>query len=198
MRELGDARRVGHRADGVRGERERDDPRALVDQALERVEVEIEVGLDDVELVHDQATILRDEQPRRDVRVVVEPGRDDLVARLERARDRVREQEVERRHVRAEGDLVGVAADEVGDRRSPGIDHVVRGSARAERAAEVRVVALEVAEHGVEHLARHLRAARPVEVGDEAPVLARGERGEASTDRGQVELRGHRRHGAPW
>ena len=66
---------------------------------------------------------LRDEQPWRDVRVVVEPGRDDLVARLERAGDRVGEQEVERCHVRAERDLVRIAADEVGDRRATGLDH---------------------------------------------------------------------------
>ncbi len=99
----------------------------VVDQPLELVEVEIEAGLDDADLVHDEAAILRDEQPWRDVRVVVEPGRDDLVARLERARDRVRQQEVERRHVRAERDLVRVAADEVGDRGATGLDHLVRG-----------------------------------------------------------------------
>ena len=48
-----------------------------------------------------------DQQPGRHVGVVVELGHDDLVARLERARDRVREQEVERGHVRSERDPVG-------------------------------------------------------------------------------------------
>ena len=51
----------------------------------------------------------REREPRGDVGVVVEPRAEDLVARLQRAPERAREQEVERGHARPERDLVRVA-----------------------------------------------------------------------------------------
>ena len=100
----GDPRGVGDRADRVGGEREGDHARALADQRLQRVVVERHVLRPDRSVADHQVVVGGDQQPGRDVRVVVELGDHDLVAGLERAGDRVREQEVQRGHVRAEGD----------------------------------------------------------------------------------------------
>ena len=166
VRRGGDPGRVRDRADRVRGERERDHPGALADQRLERVDVERHVVGADRRGSHDQVAVLRDEQPRRHVGVVVERGDHDLVARLERARDRVREQEVERRHVGAERDPVRLAAGELGGGRArprsiSSSDAAEVGKAPPRFALELAQVAVD----GVEHLLRRLRAARPVEVG---------------------------------
>ena len=56
-------------------------------------------------------------EPRRDVAVVVETGQ--TISSPSRSSDRrgAREREVERRHVRAEGDLVDGRSQEAGRRR---------------------------------------------------------------------------------
>ena len=109
VRELDDPRHVGRRADRVRGDREGDDARPLRELRLEVVEVEREVVVHARE-ADDDAAVLREREPRGDVRVVVEPGAEDLVSRLQRAPERAREQEVERGHARPERDFVRVAA----------------------------------------------------------------------------------------
>ena len=90
--------------------------RAGVDLALEVVPVErARLGLHthDVNL---DAALAFERLPRRDVGVVVELRDDDLVAGLERAAERARDVEGERRRVRAEDYLVGRRAEEVGQR----------------------------------------------------------------------------------
>ena len=82
LRDLGDGR---HRADRVRRPRERDDPRALVQQRASCAEVEPALVVDIGE-AHGQVAVVRELEPRRDVAVVVEPRADDLVARLPLAR----------------------------------------------------------------------------------------------------------------
>ena len=86
--ELDDACHVGRRPDRVRGDRERDHLRALGELRLEVVQVERQVVVHAGE-ADDDAEVLRELEPRRDVRVVVEPGADDLVARA-RASGRAR------------------------------------------------------------------------------------------------------------
>jgi hypothetical protein len=179
-----DASRVGERADRVRGQREGDHPGALADQALERVVVEGDVAGADRGVAHDQVVVGGQEQPGRHVGVVVELRDDDLVARAQRAGDRVREQEVERRHVGAEGDPLRLAAGEVRGGCAAAPHHLVGGSRGREGAAEVGVRAAQVGGHRVEHLARALRAARSVEEGG----VAR-ERGEALPHRLDVKRR---------
>ena len=76
--------------------------------------------------VHGQVAVVGELEPRRDVRVVIEAGDDDLVALLPVARRGAREREVERGHVRPEGDLVGHHAEQVRGRCPCGRDHVVR------------------------------------------------------------------------
>ena len=106
VRELDDPCHVGRRPDGVRGDRERDDARPLGQLRFEVVEVEREVVVHAGE-ADDDAEVLLQRQPRGDVRVVVEPRADDLVAALELPAERAREQEVERRHARPDATSSG-------------------------------------------------------------------------------------------
>ena len=154
--------RVGDRADRVRGEREGDDARSVGELPLEVVEVEAAV-LVDVDEPHDEALVVRELEPRRDVGVVVEARDEDLVARLELAPGRAREREVERRHVRAEDDLLFARAEEARRRRAGVVEEHLRPAARLVRAADVRVRLAQVAGDGVDDRVGDLRAAGAVE-----------------------------------
>ena len=92
-----------------------------------------------------EAAVVRHGEPGRDVRVVVEPRHEDLVAGAQAlARERAREAEVERRHVRPEADLLRGRAEEPRRGRARVVDERVGGHARRERAAGVRVRLLVV------------------------------------------------------
>jgi hypothetical protein len=184
VRELDDPRDVGLRPDGVRRDRESDHARPVRELRFEVVEVEREV------LVHtgeadDDAEILGEGEPRRHVRVVVEPCADDLVALAQLAAERPGEQEVERGHALPEGDLVGMAGEEAAGRGARALDQLHRPDARPVRRADVRVVLAQVARDRVDHLVRALRAAGAVEEGQLAV-----ERREAGADGVDVEQRG--------
>ncbi len=170
VRELDDRGRVRDRAERVRGERDRDHPRARADERGEVLHVERAVAWQESGLAHHEPVILRDAQPGGDVRVVIELRRDDLVAGRERAAEGVHELELERRRVRAERDLAGIRTEQVGGRRARLVQHRVGLDARREGAAAVRVRPLEVADHAVDHGLRHLRARRAVEVDERAAV----------------------------
>ena len=167
VRELDDPRHVRSRADGVRRDRERDDARPLGELRLEVVEVEREVVVHARE-ADDDAEVLGEREPRGDVGVVVEPGAEDLVARLQRAPERAGEQEVERGHARPERDLVRVALQEAAGGRMRSLDQLDGADARLVGRADVRVVLAQVARDRVDHLVRALGAARPVEEGQPA------------------------------
>ena len=113
VRRGGDPGRVADVAERVRGQRVGDHAGALADQRLQRVEVERAVGRVDRSDANLEPAVLGGPEPGADVGVVVELGDDHLVPGLEGARDRVREQEVERGHVGAEGDLAGLGPHEV-------------------------------------------------------------------------------------
>ena len=132
-----------------------------------------------------EAEVVRELEPGRDVAVVVEPRHDDLVAGLELPADRPREREVERGHVRAEDDLLRAAAEERGAGPARLVDERLGHPARLVGPADVGVRLAQVPRDRVDHLVRHLRAARPVEE-DERPV----ERREAAADGGDVERDG--------
>ena len=85
VRELDDARGVDERADGVRGPREGDDARPRRELPCEVVVVERAVLLD-LREADDDAEVALELEPGSDVRVVVEPRDDDLVALAELAR----------------------------------------------------------------------------------------------------------------
>ena len=139
---------------------------------FEVVEVEREVVVHAGE-ADDDAEVLLQRQPRRDVRVVVEPRADDLVAALQLPAERAREQEVERRHARPERDLVRVAGEEPAGRHARPLDQLHRADARLVRRADVRVVLAQIPGDRVDHLVRALRPAGPVEEGE--PAVERGE-----------------------
>ena len=181
--ELDDPGHVRRRPDRVRGDRERDDARAVRELGFEIVEVEREIVVHAGE-ADDDVEILGEREPGRDVGVVVEPRADDLVTGAQRSRERPREQEVERRHARPEGDLVRVTGEEARRRRTRPLDQLDGAHARLVRRADVRVVLAQVGGDRVDHLVRALGAARPVEE-RKRPV----ERREALADGGDVEQR---------
>ena len=111
VRELDDTAHVGRGPDRVRRDRERDDARALGELRREIVVVELEL-VGQARDAHDDAEVVRELEPRRDVRVVVERRHDDLVARAQRPRERPAQQEVERGHALAERRLARRAAEE--------------------------------------------------------------------------------------
>jgi hypothetical protein len=133
----------------------------------------------------DDPEVVRELEPGRDVAVVVERRDDDLVALAQRACERPRQQEVQRRHALAERGLVRRAAEEGTGALVGARDELVRTPARLVRRADVRVVGAQVVRDRVDHLIRALRASRTVEE-REPPV----ERREASARRGDVEQRG--------
>ena len=179
VRELDDAPHVGCRADRVGRDRERDDAGAIVELRLEAVVVEREVVVH-VDLADDDAEIVLEREPGRDVAVVVEPGHEHLVAGLQLAGERAREEEVERGHALAERHLVARAAEERAGLLVREIDERARPARRLVRGADVRVVVLEVAGDGVDHLVGHLRPAGAVE--EREPALQRREAGTHSSD----------------
>ena len=113
VRELDDPADVGRGADRVRGGREGDDLRPRRALGGQVVEIEREVVVD-VDEADDDADVLGEREPRRDVPVVVEPRDEHLVAGLELAGERTREEEVESGHALPERDLAGIAAEERG------------------------------------------------------------------------------------
>ena len=119
--DLGDRR---DRAHGVRRVRERDHACAIREQRSQMVDVETALVVDLREL-DDQAPVARQLEPGRDVAVVIEPRADDLVARDPLSPGGSRECEVEGRHVRAEGDLLGGRVEELGGRLSRALDERV-------------------------------------------------------------------------
>ena len=83
VRQLDYTRRVGHRPEGVRGEREGDDAGSIRQLALEVVEVEGRVRVD-FDKADAEVEVVAELEPRRDVAVVVEARDEDLVAGRER------------------------------------------------------------------------------------------------------------------
>ena len=162
VRELGDAREVDDRADGIRRRDARDDAHALVELPLEIVEVEPQV-LGDVDPVDLEAAVGRELDPRRDAAVVVEARDEDPVAFLPVARRRAREREVEHRHVRAEDHVVGRAVEEPARVRPRGRQDPLDALARLVVRADVRRRLAQRARDRVADLVRNLRAAGRVE-----------------------------------
>ena len=85
------------------------------------------------------AGVFGGEPPRREVRVVLEPGREHLVARAERAADGPGEREDQRGAVGAEDDAVRIGAEERGDGLARGADHLAGRDARGEPPTAVGV-----------------------------------------------------------
>ena len=168
VRERGDAPHIRERADGIGRNRKGDDPRSLGERGGERVGLEPAI-VRDIGEANLEPAVVRQLQPGRHVPVVVEPRDEDLVAFAQLASGRAAEGEVQRRHVRAEDDLVGRAAEEAGGGEARVRDDRLAADARRERAADVGVRVAQVRRHRGDHLVGHLRAARSVE--EDEPLL---------------------------
>ena len=180
------------RPDRVRGPAERDELRPAVEDRVERLEVERDVVAPDPDRPDREPAVRGDAQPRPDVRLVVEPRDDELVARLHARGDRARDVHRERRHVRAELDLVRARrVEQVRERRVRLVEDRVGPLGRGERAAVVRVRGPVVVAHRLDHGVRDLRAARAVEERHRPPLVLEGEGGEPGAQGVDVE----RRHG---
>ena len=154
------------RPDRVRREGERDDLRPLVERGLERRPVERHVVTPDIHPSNGSAGVSRGKQPRPDIRVVIEPRDDDLVAGPECSCDRSRDREQERRRVRAEDHLVGIGVQQVGRGAVRLVDQRVGLAAGLERAVDVRVASAEIVGHRLDNDVGHLRPAGSVEERD--------------------------------
>jgi len=131
-----------------------------------------------------QADVTGQVEPRRHVRVVVEPGDDDLVPGAQLPAEGAGHRVVQRGHVRPEDDLVGAAAEEA-RRGCPGIvddllDPPAGGVGRAGVAAGFEVDP----GNGFSDLVGRLSAAGRVEI-DEIVV----QRAEPGADAGQARRR---------
>ncbi len=143
VRKLDDPTHVGRGADRVGRNRERDHARALAELRGEAVVVEREVVVD-LDLTHHDPDVVLQRQPGGDVAVVVEPGHEHLVARLQLAGQSPGEEEVERGHALAEGDLVARAAEERSGLLMGEIDEGRGPAGRLVRRPDVRVVVAHV------------------------------------------------------
>ena len=171
VREVDDPRHIRRRADRIGGDREGDHARPAGELRLEVVDVQREVVVH-ARKTNDDAEVLREREPRRDVGIMVEPGADDLVSVPQRSPERASEQEVERRHALPEGDLARLALQEAAGGGVRALDQLDGVQARLVRRADVRVVLAQVARDRVDHLVRALRPAWSVEEG-ELPVQRR-------------------------
>ena len=190
---------VGDRAEGVRREPDRHDLRSIAEHRVERIEVERRPVIGELDPADDEAAVLGQGQPWRDVRVVVEPRHHDLVAGRQVATDRTAHRKGQGRHVRTERDLVGiVGADEIGGRSVDLVEERIGLDRCGEGAAMVGVAALEIVRHGGDAFARDLRAARAIQVGDARAIKRPRQRREVIAQRGDVQAalladRGHGR-----
>ncbi len=184
----------GHGADRVRRERERHERGSALQRLVERVDVEGRVVGPNVDPAHGRTRIACGQHPWAHVRVVIEPGDDDLVAGTDRVGERPRQVEQQRRRVRPEHDLPGVGADEIGAGASSRGHGRLEVLARGEHPVHVRdtvpVVTLDRVDHGVGHLG----SARRVGEDHGAAVMGPREGREARSERGEVGRRRHARY----
>ena len=137
----------------------------------------LEIGVVELELVgqaghvHDEAEIVSELEPRRDARVVVEGGDDDLVSLSQRAPERAAQEEVQRGHALAEGGLARRAAEERTGALVRHVHELGRSDARLVGRADVGVVLAQVARDRVDDLVGALCASRPVE--EREPAIER-------------------------
>jgi hypothetical protein len=160
IRALVDQRRElggwGHGSNGVGRECERHDFRALGQRVLERVTVERDVVLVELDPAHRCARILGGQDPRADVRVVIQARDDDLVAGPKRPADGTGDREHQRGGVGPEHDLVGIGAEQVRSGTVRLVDDAVGLLAGGEGSVRVRVARPQVRGHGLDDRLRDL------------------------------------------
>ena len=171
-------------ADGVGGGADGQELRARAEGAMEVVFVEAAFGGKEADALHRDAAIALEGAPGIHVRVMVELGHHDLVARSPVAAEGAREVEGERRHVGAKYDLGGGGAQVVGHGLAGRQDRRVGLVARGVVPVGVGVVMEEIVRHRVHHRLRYLGAARSVEVRDLVSMVTAREGGKGRADPG--------------
>ena len=120
------------------------------------------------------AAVLRRQQPRGDVGIVVQPGDDDLIAGVERPREGAGQAQRERGHVGAEDDLFAArGVEHVGHGLVRLVQHSIRITAGLEGAFVIRVALHQVFLNPLGGPAGDLRAAGVVE--KDSRAVKRGE-----------------------
>jgi hypothetical protein len=186
MRERAHAAGVGDRADRIGGPGERDHLGARSELALQVIEVQRRVVVQ-FDVPDHEVAVVRDLQPGRDPRVMIEAGDEDLVARAERAGGGPGQREVERGHVGPEDHLAGLAAEEPRRLALGLLEDLPDADAGGVARAQVGAGLPERARDRVADLVGDLRAARGVEEGETLP-----QRREPGPDR--VDVHGRAEH----
>src|SRR5690349_12142724 len=109
------------------------------------------------------AAILGHGEPGGDVGIVIEAGDDDFISGLQLTADGARDGVGQRGHVRAKGDFVGAAVEEVAHGGAGVGNHGVSAAAGGVGSAGVGVIVAEIVGDGVDDALRDLRSARAVE-----------------------------------
>ena len=176
------------RADGIGCEGERDEPGPWGQGGGEGVHVDGDVFLANVHPSDGGAGVGCRHHPRADVRVVIQPSHDDLVAGLERFRERPGHVEEESRRIRAEDDLVRLGPREIGGRAACLRHQPVRLLARDERTVCVAQARVITPRHGLDHRVGDLGASGGVGE-DQGPAVfsQTGECREPRADAANVE-----------
>ena len=133
--------------------------------------------------VRDTRTLTLDGAPRRDVALMIEIRNNDFVASLPAAPQPARDVKRQRRHIRAEHDLVGRRIDQIRRGHARRMDHRVGLFARRIRPIRIGVVLIEVVGHGPTNRQGHLGAPRPVEVRDGPTIVAPRQGGKLLSNR---------------
>ena len=156
---------------------------------VERRQVQAEIVGPDVDRLDRQSPILRHQQPRIDVGLVVEVRHHDLVAGRQRRTDRPAHVERQRGHVRPELDRRGVGrAEQVGHREVRLVGDRVVPLAGREGASGIRVRLAVVGGDGLDDSVRDLRPAGSVKEDERPAVVQLGQGREAAADRLDVEV----------
>jgi len=180
VRDLAYATGVGDGADRVGGPGEGDHLGARSELAFQIFEVQRRVVVE-LDVPDHEIAVVRDLQPGRHARVMVEARDEDLVAGAERTGGGPGQREVERGHVGPEDHLAGLAAQEPGRLALGLLEDLPDPDARGVARAQVGAGLPERARYRVAYLIGDLRAARGVEERETLP-----ERGEPGPDRVDV------------
>ncbi len=140
----------------------------------------------------DNHAVFLQRTPWRHVRIVVQRGYHDFVARFQLPADCPRQRKRDRGHVLPEDNFNRTAVEKIGHRRPRRGNHRVVSPARFEGTVSVGVCAQQVILDRVHHLLWHLRPRRPVKERRRAAVHFQFQRGKLLAYPGNIECFGFR------
>ncbi len=181
-------RHVHNRPDGVGSMGHGDQTGTRRDRSRDGCRIQPTALRVEVHQTHDRPGFFGGGHPRRDVRVVIEAGADDLVARSPGAGKGPAEGQGDRRHVLPEGDLLGNGrVHQIGNGAPRRMLDLPRLFAGCERTAQVGTTPGEDGAHRIDDALRDLRAARTVRVHGREIADGSAQGGELAADGRDVE-----------